>query len=85
MWLSDKVRRILVITRVGDIQLFLEDKKTALLADPRNPKDFAYKMLWALDHPVEAANIGVAGRKVALAEFNYRREAEKILDVIKEI
>ncbi len=73
-----------VITKVGDIPIFLEDGKTALLAEQRNPKGFADKILWVLDHPDEARNIGLAGRKVALAEFNYRREAEKILDIIKD-
>ena len=72
-----------VVTKVGDIPLFLEDGKTALLAEQQNPKDFADKIIWALNHPVEATSIGHAGRKVALAEFNYRREAEKILDIIK--
>ena len=72
-----------VVTKVGDIPLFLEDGKTALLAEQQNPKDFADKIIWALNHPVEATSIGHAGRKVALAEFNYRKEAEKILDIIK--
>ena len=71
-----------VVTRVGDIPLFLEDRKTALLSNQRDPKDFAEKLLWALDHEKEAEAIGQAGREVALHHFNYKTETEKIVNTI---
>ena len=71
-----------VVTRVGDIPLFLEDRKTALLFNQRDPKDFAEKLLWALDHEKEAEAIGQAGREVALRHFNYKIETEKIVNTI---
>lgn len=71
-----------VVTRVGDIPLFLEDGKTALLANQRDPKNFAEKLLWALDHEKEAEVIGQAGREVALRHFNYKIETEKIVNTI---
>ena len=71
-----------VVTKVGDIPLFLKDGETALISEERNPEEFASKMIWALDHPQEAAQIGKEGAKVALKEFNYKTEAKKIVDVI---
>lgn len=71
-----------VVTRVGDIPMFLKDKETALLAQERNPEDFASKILWALEHPQEAEAIGLRGAEVALKEFNYLTESKKIIDVI---
>ena len=71
-----------VVTRVGDIPMFLKDKETALLAQERNPEDFASKILWALDHPQKAEAIGLRGAEVALKEFNYLTESKKIIDVI---
>lgn len=71
-----------VVTKVGDISLFLEDGKTALLAEQKNPDDFASRMLWALRNPEEAAAIGLAGREVALREFNYLIEVKKIVNTI---
>ena len=71
-----------VVTRVGDIPLFLEDGKTALLAEQKNPADFADKLLWALKNPNNAAEIGKAGREVALKEFNYLTEVKKIVNTI---
>ena len=71
-----------VVTKVGDIPLFLEDGKTALLAEQKNPEDFAQRILWALRNSEEAAVIGRAGREVALREFNYLTEVKKIVNTI---
>lgn len=71
-----------VITRTGDIPLFLEDGVSALLAEPRNCAQIAAKISWALKHPEESARIGKAGAKVALRDFNYRVESQKIHAVI---
>ena len=37
-----------VVTKVGDIPLFLKDGESALLADPQNEQDFADKICWAI-------------------------------------
>ncbi|MBR5781898.1 MAG: glycosyltransferase family 4 protein [Bacteroidales bacterium] len=74
---------VVVVTKVGDIPLFLEDGKTALLAEERNPDDFASKIIWALSNPEAAAIIGKAGAKVAMEKFNYLTETKKILKVIQ--
>lgn len=71
-----------VVTKVGDIPLFLEDGKTALLAEQRNPEEFASKMIWAIEHPEEAKKIGNAGAEVAMKEFNYLTETGKVAKVI---
>lgn len=71
-----------VVTRVGDIPLFLRDGESALLAEQRNPEDFASKLCWVLEHPAEAVAIGKKGKEVALREFNYLTESKKIIDFI---
>lgn len=71
-----------VVTKVGDIPLFLKDGETALLSQDRDPEEFASKLLWALDNPKEAAEIGHRGAQVAMKAFNYRTEAEKIVRTI---
>lgn len=73
-----------VITGVGDIPLFLKDGETALIAQDKNPKEFASKLIWALEHPMEAREIGRRGAQVAMREFNYLTEAKKIVDVIND-
>ncbi len=72
-----------VVSKVGDIPLFLEDGKTALLSEQNNIEEFASKMEWVLEHPKESEVIGRNGAEVALNEFNCVKEAKKIIDIIK--
>lgn len=71
-----------VVTKVGDIPLFLKDGESALLAEQKNTEDFANKLCWLLEHPEEAVAIGRKGKEVALMKFNYLTESKKIIDII---
>lgn len=71
-----------VVTRVGDIPLFLTDGVSALMPKPQDTKAFADKLLWALTHPQEAAMIGQHGKAVAMTHFNNETETSKIIDVL---
>ena len=73
-----------VVTRVGELDDFLEHKKSCLFAEPGNASDFAEKMKWVLQHPNEAKEIGAEGKKVAMESFNYRIEGRKIADIIRD-
>ncbi len=70
------------VTRVGDIPLFLKDGETALMADCDDVLCFAERICWALEHPEEAQMIGERGKAVAVANFNYLTETQKIVDVM---
>lgn len=71
-----------VVTKVGDIPLFLKDGESALLAEQRNPEEFASKLCWALENPEEASIIGRKGKEVAMQSFNYLNETSKIVKCI---
>lgn len=71
-----------VITRVGDIPMFLKDGVTALLAEPNSPKQFAEKLNWALDNREEALKIGAAGKELALESFDSVIETKKMIKII---
>lgn len=71
-----------VLTRVGDLPLFLKDGESALFAQPDNPEDFAAKMNWCLEHPAEAQDIGTKGREVAQQYFSYATETQKMIEVM---
>lgn len=74
-----------VVTKVGDIPLFLKDGESALLSDERNPLEFSSKLIWALDNPEDADIVGKNGAQVALKEFNYLKETKKIMNLISEL
>ena len=67
-----------VITSVGDMPLFLKDGENALIAEPQNPKAFATKLIWAIEHPNESSMIGKRGAEVAQKEFNALIESQKM-------
>lgn len=71
-----------VVTKVGDIPLFLKDGESALLAEQRNPEEFASKLCWALENPEDAAIIGRKGKEVAMQSFNYLNETSKIVKFV---
>lgn len=72
-----------VITRVGDIPLYLQDGQNALIACPGNVEEFANKLIWALEHPRECDIIGARGKDVALTSFNAQIETEKLMNIIQ--
>ena len=67
------------VTNVGDIQLFLKDGESAFIAEHDNVELFSSKLLWIIEHPLEAAIIGKRGHDVALEHFNPKTEARKML------
>ena len=71
-----------VLTKVGDIPLFLEDGVSALMSSPDCDEEFAEKIIWALNNEVDAAMIGKNGADVALTHFNAKIETKKLLKVM---
>lgn len=69
-----------VVTSVGEIPLYLENQRSVLLAVPDSPEAFAANLLWALNNPNEAAMIGENGKQVALEQFNYKNEVDKVIN-----
>ena len=53
------------------------------LQKERNPHEFSSKLLWALEHPADAIEIGKAGAQVAMREFNYLNETKTIIKAIQ--
>ena len=70
--------RPVVITDVGDFNLFLKDKVDVIMAKPDDSDNFAEKLSWVADHYIESEIIGKEGRKTALKLFNPEIETEKI-------
>ena len=71
-----------VITKVGDIPLFLEHKKSAMICESTDMDSFAENMLWVAEHYDEAREIGLRGKTVAESNFNSAIEVRKMIDVI---
>ncbi len=72
-----------VITDVGDFRIYLRDKEDIIFTEPDNSVDFANKLIWVLDNYDEAKKIGMNGKNVALKNFNYKIEAQKVLNFME--
>ena len=71
-----------VFTAVGDILRFLKDGESALICEPNNPKAFADKSIWAIEHCEESHKIGFNGSLVAKSQFNSKIETKKLINII---
>ncbi|MCL4817745.1 MAG: glycosyltransferase family 4 protein [Vicinamibacteria bacterium] len=65
--------RPMVATRVGGMVDVVHDGRTGLLAEPRNPRDLAEKILALLNDPALARELGESGRRLVLERFSLRR------------
>lgn len=73
-----------VVTKVGEIPDFIENKVNGLVAEPDNPADFAEKLCWIAENSIIARNIGAKGKELVLDEFNSMVQAKKALRCFNE-
>lgn len=69
----------IIISNVGDINLYFKDKEDIIFTEPDNYIDFAEKLMWAIDNEMIANKIAIKGKNVALKFFNYKIETKKLL------
>lgn len=56
-----------------------------LLVDPTDPGAIAEAMRWVLDHPEEAQDMGLRGRKAVMDHFNWAPEADRLVTLYRKL
>jgi len=74
-----------VVTKVGEIPIYLKDKENAFLAEPDNAKEFAGQLREVLANYEFAKTVGNRGKKLTETVFNYNFQAIRMLDFIKSL
>ena len=72
-----------VTTTVGGIPETIESGKNGFLVAPFNPKQFADRILYLLEHPAFAAEMGAQARKTIVENLDWRivvKDAMKVYD-----
>jgi 1,4-alpha-glucan branching enzyme len=72
-----------VTTWVGGIPETIQSGKNGFLVEPFNAGQFADKILYLLEHPVQAEEMGVLARKTVLEQLDWRvvvKDAMKVYD-----
>lgn len=74
-----------ITTTVGEANYFLKDGESAYITEPHNPEAIAQQIVKALTNEDERHSIGQGGRNVALQNFDYRKQGERILQFFQTI
>jgi glycogen(starch) synthase len=73
-----------VTTTVGGIPETIESGKNGFLVEPFNPRQFADRILYLLEHPAEAAQMGILARETAMKRFDWRIVVKEAIKVYNE-
>ena len=72
-----------VVTRVGEICLFLKNEINAFISEPDSAEKFAEKLSDALSSK-KRIQIGLEGKKLVYNEFNYLTQAKILEELFSE-
>lgn len=70
------LQKPVIFSKYGPGPETVEDQETGLLCDVYDPKDIAEKMIWCIEHPEEAAQLGENARRVVVEKY----DSDKIVD-----
>ncbi len=73
-----------VTTNVGGIPEIIESGRNGFLVQPFNSKELSARILYLLEHPTEASEMGFLARKTILGRFDWRLIVKKVLKVYDE-
>lgn len=71
-----------IVTNVGEISAYIEDRVNGILVPPGNVEAFACDMAWVVEHPEEAAIIGRNGQLLSLSKFSYKTQCERVFGIM---
>jgi len=72
-------------TKVGGIPDQIIDGHNGLLVKPKDPKEIAEKLLWLLEHPDKAKQMGMDGRRIVEENFNLEKRIDRIIEVYERV
>ncbi|HOU02870.1 MAG TPA: glycosyltransferase family 4 protein [Bacteroidales bacterium] len=74
-----------LVTRVGDIPLYLKDRENAFLSDPDSAEAFAIELRYILNNYEFALEVGGNGKRLTETIFNYNYQAKRMLEFIRKL
>lgn len=77
--------RPVVVTKVGEIPLYLKDNENAFLCEPDSVDAFAEKLEYVLSNYKHASEIGLKGKELTSTVFNYNYQTKRILEFIRSL
>lgn len=71
-----------VVTKVGEIPVYLKDNENAFLSEPDNANAFADKLDYVLSNYEFAKHVGENGKELTTTIFNYNFQSKRMIDFI---
>lgn len=75
--------RPVVLTRVGEIDQYVEDDQDVFFCEPDNAFAFAERMEYVLSHPGNARRVGRNGQFKARSVFDYKAQSKRLLEFLE--
>jgi len=76
--------RAVIVTNVGDVSNYLQDKENAILVKPMDLISLVGAIKYLIEHSDDISQIGSKGRIVAINRFNNRTESKKLFTALNK-
>ena len=63
------------------LNAFIKDNLCGICVDPMEPKEIASAVEYLIEHPEEAKQMGLNGRKAVEERYNWNKESKKLLEI----
>jgi len=67
------------------IRDIIDHENCGIVVNPLKSNEIAKAMIWILEHPIEAEQMGQNGRKAVLEKYNWERESKKLLRLYEDL
>jgi glycosyltransferase involved in cell wall biosynthesis len=74
-----------VVTKVGEIPLYLKDDVSAFLSEPGSIDSFAGRLDFVLGNYEFAQRVGLKGKELTLTIFNYNFQSKRMIAFIDSL
>jgi glycosyltransferase involved in cell wall biosynthesis len=74
-----------VVTKVGEIPIYLKDNENSFLSEPDSVEDFAEKLDFVLGNYEYAKEVAKKGKELTDTVFHYKYQAKRIIEFINSI
>jgi glycosyltransferase involved in cell wall biosynthesis len=74
-----------IATRIGDVDLYLQDRINALLVGPESVESVMDALRFVLDNPERSMEIGARGRDIAAHNFDAKIVGQLVRDIVEQI
>jgi glycosyltransferase involved in cell wall biosynthesis len=75
----------IITTNFGEIVHYFQNEETALIAEEYDVSQYADKMLFVLNNPEKAKEIGLKGKEMGLREFDYLQYGPRLLNFFRKL